>query len=265
MQSLAIALVRTRAKYAVIAVVAVLLSVFVALPAFGTATSAQLQTDAAEAETTAQAQTTVSIPTSVAALSTTWIDQTTTLPTGCEITAATMMLDHYGFGATNYQLDDYLVQSGDDYSYVVDGMDYGKDPTYCFVGSTSSEYGWFCYTQPIVNALDSYLQAQGSSMRAVSLAGSSIDDLYAQVAAGNPVTVWVTIGMEERTVSESWYTEDGTRITAATNDHAVSLLGYTAKTVTVADPLVGITTYSRTAFEQAYAARGQMAVVLQGA
>jgi uncharacterized protein YvpB len=267
LQSAFSAIAHTRLKYLIAAAAALFLISLAIVPNFVDTATAHADSSAS-AEATAETEgssTAVSLPTSVKALSVSWINQTTSLPTGCEITAATMMLDYYGFNARNTELNAYLAQSGASHSYIVDGVDYGTDPNVCFVGSTYSDYGWFCYTQPIVNALDGYLETQGSSLRAVDMTGSSIEEVYAQVAAGNPVTVWATIGMEERTVTDSWYTADGELISAATNDHAVTLLGYTAKTVTVADPIAGITTYSRSDFESAYLERGQMAVMLQNA
>lgn len=84
------------------------------------------------------------------------------------------------------------------------------------------------------------------------------------VAEGTPVEVWVTIDMEARQSSDSWYSEvDGELVQIDNNDHSMVLIGYDKDTVTLADPLEGIVTYPRSTFESVYRARGEMAVAIQ--
>lgn len=203
-----------------------------------------------------------SAPASASDLDVTWIDQEPDLPTGCEITAATMMLDYYGFSASNVDLNEYLAQTDTIDLHYENGTQYGPDPNEFFIGDTASESGWFCNTTPVVNALNEYLTSNNSTLQAVDLTGISTGELYQHVADGDPVTVWVTIAMKSRSVSDEWFTEDGELIQASTNDHAMTIIGYNSKTVTMADPLEGIVTYSRKAFERAFSTRGNMAVML---
>ena len=48
----------------------------------------------------------------------------------------------------------------------------------------------------IVRTADAYLAAQGSSLEATDITGSSLDQVLDQMAGGNPVIAWCTIGLE---------------------------------------------------------------------
>lgn len=194
----------------------------------------------------------------------TWQSQLPSLPTGCEITSAAILLSHYGYAVTNTALNEYLVQSGTIDTYTVLGKRYGPDPDECFIGSTESTDGCNCNPGPIIEAINAYLADSGISSTAVDLTGSSPSELYQMVAEGTPVEVWVTIDMEARQSSDSWYSEvDGELVQIDNNDHSMVLIGYDKDTVTLADPLEGIVTYPRSTFESVYRARGEMAVAIQ--
>ena len=77
------------------------------------------------------------------------------------------------------------------------------------------------------------------------------------------MVIWGTIGMEERQTMESWSTEDGREVGWAMNDHCVVLIGYSADSVTVADPIEGIVSYNRAQFESAFRSRGNQCVILK--
>ena len=186
------------------------------------------------------------------------------LPTGCEITAMTMVLHYYGFDvdkvtmATQYlPCMPYETWVGDD------GQTHGYDLRNYFVGDPTGS-GCTCGTGAITTAADTYLADAGSSMTAVDLTGASPEDLYGYVNDDNPVVVWVTIGMEDRrTPQDGWYTDDGTWVDWSSNDHGAVLIGYTNSTVTIADPLDGYEIFDREQFESVWLSRGSHAVVLE--
>ena len=64
-------------------------------------------------------------------------------------------------------------------------------------------------------------------------------------------------------IMESWNTEDGREASWAMNDHCVVLIGYSADSVTVADPIEGIVSYDRAQFESAFRSRGTQCVILK--
>lgn len=192
------------------------------------------------------------------------INQMPELPTGCEITALTMMLDHYGYLVDKTVMaSEYLPTASADRYYGADGRLYGTDMDEYFIGDPFTEGGIICGTGAIVTAADSYLSDAGSQLRALDVTGSSPEELYERVSQGQPVVIWVTISMADRGSTEGWYTEDGDYVDWSTNDHGAVLIGYTETTVTIADPISGRMEYDREQFEEVFASRGNQCVVLE--
>lgn len=186
------------------------------------------------------------------------------LPTGCEITALTMVLHFYGYPVDKTTMAaDYLPKARANLHEGADGRLYGGDLRNYFIGDPFTEAGYICGTGAIVTAANTYLQDAGSSLQAVDESGAAPEQLYDFVSEGTPVVVWVTIGMADRRQAEGWYTEDGTYVDWSTNDHGAVLIGYAPDTVTIADPLAGIVEYSRSQFESVYAERGSQCVLLR--
>lgn len=187
------------------------------------------------------------------------------LPTGCEITAATMVLNYYGFSADKVEMAvNYLptLASTGRY-YGEDGLLYGNDLYMYFLGDPETEGGYVCGAGAIVTALNAYLADQGASLQAVDKTGALASELYELVSRDIPVIVWCTIGMTERNVVQGWYTERGTYVDWATNDHGAVLIGYSAETVTIADPISGKVEYAREQFESVFVSRSSQCVVLE--
>ena len=188
------------------------------------------------------------------------------LPTGCEITALTMVLQYYGLDADKEEMaTDYLPTSPSTNRYTgSDGRVYGIDLDAYFVGSPFDDSGIICGPQAIVTAANQYLEDQGSSLQAVDRTGATPEELHALVDQDIQVVVWVTIGMTPRQEARSgWYTESGKYVDWTTNDHCAVLVGYTDTTVWIADPLAGLVEYDRDAFEEVFASRDNRCVVLQ--
>lgn len=188
------------------------------------------------------------------------------LPTGCEITALTMMLDHYGYAVDKTVMaSEYLPVSPAGLYYGADGTLYGNDMDKYFIGDPAGENGYICGTEAIVTAADGYLTACGSVLRAEDLTGTDVSELYRLVSEGTPVMVWVTIGMADRRKVQGWYTEAGEFMDWSTNDHGAVLIGYSPETVTIADPISRICEYDREQFEKVFASRGNQCVILREA
>lgn len=193
------------------------------------------------------------------------IYQTPELPTGCEITAAAMALNYYGFQVDKTVLAEHYLPTL--YSagiyYGQDGRTYGNDMNEYFIGDPRTENGIICGTGAIVTALDSCLSDIGSSMRAADLTGAAPEELYRLVSGDVPVVVWCTIGMTDRGSTQGWYTESGAYVDWASNDHGAVLIGYGPDTVTIADPISGLVEYSREQFESVFASRSYKCVIIQ--
>lgn len=190
------------------------------------------------------------------------INQMPELPTGCEITALTMVLQYYGFDADKLEMAlTYLPTAPAEFFTGPDGRLYGPNLNLVFVGDPTGA-GYICGTAPIVAAAERYLAEQDTRLTATDLTGATPEELYLLVDQDIPVVVWVTIEMADRLPTEGWYTENGNYVEWSTNDHGAVLIGYTGDTVTIADPITGQVEYERAQFESVFAARGNQCVAL---
>ena len=186
------------------------------------------------------------------------------LPTGCEITALTMALNYYGYGIDKVTMAaQYLPTAAANLYYGADGTLYGSDLNQYFIGDPATEFGYVCGTGAIVTAADSYLSETESELRAKDMTGTEPEELYEMVSEDIPVVVWVTIEWQTGSHAQGWYTENGEYVDWSTNDHGAVLIGYSEDTVTIADPVSGLTEYSRGQFESVFESRGRQCVILQ--
>lgn len=188
------------------------------------------------------------------------------LPTGCEITSLTMLLEFYDFSVDKTVMaSQYLPTASLTRYYGEDGRLYGTDMNQFFIGSPFSDSGIICGTMAIVTAAEEFLQDEGSSYAVKDITGSTAAELYDLVSYDQPVLVWVTISMADRREAQGWYTESGEYVDWSTNDHCAVLIGYscTDSTVTLADPISGIVEYSREQFEEVFESRGNQCVVIE--
>lgn len=192
------------------------------------------------------------------------IEQYPELPTGCEITAMTMVLNYYGYNVDKVTMAlDYMPKIQAEFYRSEDGRLMGPDLENFFVGDPTEETGYICGTGAIVTAANAYLMDVGSDMTAVAMKNAQPEELYDLIDQGMPVVIWCTINMEDRAETDGWYREDGTYMEWSTNDHGAVLIGYDKDTVTVADPIYSRITVSRVQFEKIFAERGGQCVILQ--
>ncbi len=186
------------------------------------------------------------------------------LPTGCEVTALTMAMRYYGYNVSKVTMASrYLPKVSPYFYYGSGGRLYGPDMDKYFVGSPFNSGGYICGPTALCTAADGYFKANGIHMKAKDISGSEPRELYALVEQGTPVVVMVTINMVNRHAYFSWYTSDGRPMSISHNDHGAVLIGYTPTTVTLADPLAGRVTYSRSRFESVFRSRGKQCVILE--
>lgn len=186
------------------------------------------------------------------------------LPTGCESTALTMVLNYYGYPADKVEMaTEYLPKVPFRSRIDETGREIGPDLEETFVGDPTTSNGIICMTKPIMLEANAYLKDQGSNLTAIDISGVTFDDLYTCISQDQPAVVWVTIGMADRQVLRGWYTEDGDYVEYSRSDHGAVLIGYTETTVTIADPISGIVEYSREQFEKVFTSRGNRAVILE--
>ena len=192
------------------------------------------------------------------------IEQYPELPTGCEITALTMVMNYYGYQVNKVTMAlDYMPKVQAEFYRSEDGRLMGPDLENFFVGDPTEETGYICGTGAIVTAANRYLADVGSDLTAAAIKNAQPEKLYDLIDQGTPVVIWCTINMEDRAETDGWYREDGTYMEWSTNDHGAVLIGYDEDTVTVADPIYSRITVSRDQFEKIFAERGGQCVILQ--
>lgn len=186
------------------------------------------------------------------------------LPTGCEITALTMILQFYGCDVTKTEMAEYYLPTAEyDFYYDENDTKIGPDVNCFFIGNPAKESGFICGSKAIESAANNYFYDADKAYEAAEFIGLSANELYDYVSENTPVFVLVTIGMEDRAETEGWYTEEGEYVEWSTNDHGAVLIGYSSDTVTIADPLAGIVQYEREQFEKVYDERDQKCVIIK--
>lgn len=179
------------------------------------------------------------------------------LPTGCEITALTELMNFYGFAADKVEMSDVFMK--------IDHVGY-YSMNDAYLGDPHLDNGFGCNAPVIVRAADDYFDYIGSDWYAVDLTGSSIEEVYYQTEQGRPVVVWTTISQYETYPEYQFTLGCGEDFYFNPFQHCVVVYGfdYEDGTVHVADPLEGNRKYDMARFERIYEILGKQAVVLCG-
>lgn len=190
------------------------------------------------------------------------------LPTGCEVTSLTMLLNHMGFSVTKLALSrKYLPKMGFSYK---NGAVIGADFHTVFAGDPEAKrqsYG--CYAPCITETANSYFKAKkkDKEFKAHDITGTSFDDLLTNyIDKDTPVLIWITSdGLHPSFPTDKWVTADGKTVQWIAYEHCVVLTGYDKDNdlVYVADPLVGNTSYSLKTLRLRYIELGQQAVYIE--
>lgn len=198
-----------------------------------------------------------SIPAS-ASIDVPFVDQNPELPTGCEITSLTEVLNYYGFNvnkeymARNYLPMSEVTQPGCFIEY--------------FLGSPWKSNGSGCFAPAIIKAANNFFKDNSSHLQAISMSYSSIESLFEQIANGYPVIVWTCFDYDIDEIEYKLITYDnGSSFYWPSYEHCVVLSGYDleAQTVTLADPTYGIVEQSIDDFESYYQKFFYQAVVVK--
>lgn len=184
-----------------------------------------------------------------------YLPQNPELPTGCEITSLTTVLNYYGFNVSKTTLasSKYLKQSSGRANFWE-----------VFVGSPASIYGCGCYAKPIVEAANKYLQEKNSTYRAFDYSGNEFEELLKTVEEGIPVIIWGTENMKPAYVSKVWDI-DGKKLELLVPEHCLVLIGFDldAGKAIFSDPLRGIVSYDLKTAKERYMSLHFQAVVVE--
>lgn len=183
------------------------------------------------------------------------------LPTGCEATAAAMILQYYGLKITAEEFArDWLVC--DSNFYTMNGLPYGPNPNVVFAGDPFSAYSYGCYAAPIVSAINQ----NSINYKARKITNKSLEFLCKEyIDQGNPLLIWATMNMEPARVSDSWYLQNGNKFTWIAGEHCLVLVGYNEQYYFLNDPQLGRTVaYQKEIVEQRFEELGSQAVCISG-
>lgn len=180
------------------------------------------------------------------------------MPTGCEATALTMLLNWGGMKLTNHEVVDILPKGNS--VKLIDGEWRGGNPTIEFVGDPYGDEGNFgVFEGPILETIEIIMPGKG-----VDLTGQEFDELLDIVRSGKPVMAWTTINQQTTFHSKTWTDNDGNKIKWHRYEHAVVLVGFDEDNIFANDPTTGQEEhYNRELFERNWASMGKRAVTLK--
>lgn len=178
-----------------------------------------------------------------------WLSQNPELPTGCEITSLTSVLNFYGINVKKETMADDYLKKGDGSYYRM------------FLGNPRDAGSFGCMAQPIVDAANLYFKKNNVSMKASNVSGVTFDKILEYVSQGVPMIVWNTMGMAPAYESQT-LTLDGREYTWIAPEHCVVVVGYDLDNneVYVADPMAGMVTRNLKTFEERYNSLKRQAV-----
>ena len=187
------------------------------------------------------------------------------LPTGCEATAAAMLLQAYGYDADKEAVADALPKG---YFEQYNGKEYAPHPDCAFIGDPYSDEGYGALSGAVAEAMQSLIDSRSGSHYAVCLDNADETQILSLIDSGIPLCIWATIDMLELVDTGGWYIKDGEIYTDEYyqwpgNEHCMVLVSYDEYYVTVHDPLAGIQEYDRELFFYRYEQLGRHAIALK--
>ncbi|MGN0558669.1 MAG: C39 family peptidase [Acutalibacteraceae bacterium] len=187
------------------------------------------------------------------------------LPTGCEATAAAMLLQAYGYDADKEAVADALPKA--DFEQY-NGEEYAPHPDCAFIGDPYSDEGYGALSGATAEAMQSIIDSRSGSHYAVCLDNADETQILSLIDKGIPICIWATIRMLELVDTGGWYIKDGETYTDEYyqwpgNEHCMVLVSYDEYYVTVHDPLTGVQEYDRELFFYRYEQLGRHAIALK--
>ncbi len=181
------------------------------------------------------------------------------LPTGCESTAAVMVLQYYGVDITATRFAQEWLECDDSF-YWLDNVLYGPDPDEVFAGTPFSKSSYGCFATPIVNAVND----NSLDCTAEKITDMSLEELCTEYINNNkPILIWATMGMKESQKGRSWILPDGSEYNWIAGEHCLVLLGYDEDYYFLNDPQTGeLSSYKKELVENRFEELGSQAVYI---
>lgn len=185
------------------------------------------------------------------------IKQHPELPSGCEITSLTMLLQFYGVTKGKTELASEMKKDPTPMVRDDDGsIAYWGNPNTGFVGDiTGRTRGFGIYHSALFELLKKYVPS------GVDLTNGSFDRVEQFISDGAPAVVWTTIDFNVPSKWVVWDTPIGP-IQTTFQEHAVLLVGYDEQNVYVNDPWTGRAqvAVNKEQFVQTWEAMGKQAI-----
>lgn len=184
------------------------------------------------------------------------ISQLPELPTGCEITALTMLLRYNDYNYTKIDVAELTPKSN--VPVFKNGTWVGEHPSSFFIGSPYSKNAYGAYAPVIIRTLEKV--APG---RSLNLSNKSFEEVLKSIDDGQPVIMWVTIDLNPPKQTKIWQTPSG-KFQWIAPEHAVLVVGYDDKYIYANDPLTGKReTFDRAVFKSRWISLGKQAVSMK--
>jgi len=156
------------------------------------------------------------------------------LPSGCEVTSLTMLLNFYGIDINKVQLAEQMPKDETPIEWDKNGeISYWGNPNIGFVGEvTNKGKGFGIYHGPLLELMKEYIPT------GIDLTGEPWEEIERHVSTGIPVIVWTTVNFKTALKWVVWDSPLGP-IRTTFSEHAVLLVGYDDDYVYVNDPWNG--------------------------
>lgn len=186
------------------------------------------------------------------------------LPTGCEITSVTMVVNFYGYDYDKITMTDKYLDKSNNF-YYENGQLFGPNPQKFFLGNprSTSGYGLQCFSETWINSLNKVFEENKSEHYAEDITGRSLKELEYELQSA-PILISASIDMNPATprvlFKDSETKED---VTTYRNFHCVVLVGYDENYYYINDPLGTFSKLEKARLERAYTSTGQQAVIVR--
>jgi uncharacterized protein YvpB len=199
------------------------------------------------------------------------VNQYPEMPVGCEISAATSLINYMGFKISDTDFAKKYFpheEEADNYGFWYDEDDvfHGPDPNKEFIGNPFG-WGYGIYPAAVARAMNTYFLNVGSTSRAVAVNGLIEEDFKRLIDGGVPVIVWATLDMDSFNYRDPgvWITPDGKEITWYKGSHTLLLCGYDDDAFFFMDPndKDEIIPYGKSLFMTRFKEAGEKAIIVK--
>lgn len=193
-----------------------------------------------------------------------FINQNPELPTGCEITSITMLMNFYGYDYSKEEMNQKFLDKSDNFFWK-NGQLYGPNPQKFFLGNpafSSGYYGLQCFSGVWVDTLNKAFKENKSQRYAYSLNGLTLSELEKFLSEG-PILISASIDMNPACSQVLFKDfETGAAVTTYRNFHCVVLVGYDEESYYINDPLGNFEKIEKSKLQKAYESTGSQNTII---